>query len=61
MSHFLLVLLVSNYSVLHIFLDMNLNDFWEIVKDRGPWHAAVHGVAKSWTRLSDRATTITMS
>ena len=36
MSHFLLVLLVSNYSVLHIFLDMNMNNFWEIVKDRGP-------------------------
>ena len=36
MSHFLLVLLVSNHYVLHIFLDMNLNKFWEIVKDRGP-------------------------
>ena len=29
--------------------DMNLSKFWEIVKDREVWHAAVHGVAKSWT------------
>ena len=29
-------------------VDMNLSKFWEIVKDRGAWHAAVHGVAKSW-------------
>ena len=33
--------------------DMNLSKLWEIVKDRGAWHAAVHGVAKSWTRLSN--------
>ena len=32
--------------------DMNLSKCWEIVKDRGAWHAAVHGVAKSRTRLS---------
>ena len=30
-------------------LDMNLSKFWEIVKDREAWHAAVHGVAKSKT------------
>ena len=34
-------------------MDMNLSKFQEIVKDRGAWHAAVHGVAKSWTQLSD--------
>ena len=34
-------------------LDMNLNKLWEMVKDREAWHAAVHGVPKSWTRLSD--------
>ena len=28
-------------------VDMNLSKLWEIVKDRGAWHAAVHGVAKS--------------
>ena len=30
-------------------VDRNLSKFWEIVKDRGAWHAAVHGFAMSWT------------
>ena len=33
--------------------DMNLSELWETVKDREAWRAAVHGVAKSQTRLSD--------
>ena len=34
-------------------MDMSLNNLQELVIDRGVWRAAVHGVAKSWTRLSD--------
>ena len=38
-------------------MDMNLSNLWEIVKDRGAWCAAVHGVAKSLTLLRDSTTT----
>ena len=30
-------------------LDMNLSNLWEVVKGKEAWHAAVHGVIKSWT------------
>ena len=34
-------------------VDVSLSELQELVMDRESWHAAIHGVAKSWTRLSD--------
>ena len=34
-------------------VDMSLSKLWEMVKDREAWHAAIHGVTKSWKQLSN--------
>ena len=34
-------------------MDMSLSELQELVMDREAWHATIHGVVKSWTRLSD--------
>ena len=34
-------------------MDMTLSELWKMVMDREPWHAGIHGVAKSWTQLGD--------
>ena len=40
-------------------MDMHLSKLWSIVEVRGDWYAAIHGVAKSWTQVSDWTTTAT--
>ena len=41
-------------------MDMNVSELWEIAEDKGAWRGTVHGVKKSWTRLSNWTTATTM-
>ena len=34
-------------------MHVSLGELWDLVMDREAWHAAIHGIAKSWTQLSD--------
>ena len=40
-------------------MDVSLSELWEMVMDRKAWRTVIHGVAKSWTRLSDLTELIT--
>ena len=42
-----------NRSAIKDSMDMSLNRLQELVMDRKAWHAAIYGVSKSWTQLSD--------
>ena len=50
-------MMVSHFVLRFKSLVMSLSKLWEMVKEREGWRTAVHGVKKSWTRLSDRTTT----
>ena len=42
-------------------MDMSLSKLWDVVRDREAWHAAAHGVPKSWNQLCDRTELNTQS
>ena len=53
MANIPFVYMHHNYFIHSSSMDMSLGELWELVMDREAWHAAIHRVEKSRTRLSD--------